>query len=353
MPDPDLSAYLDGEADPKASARIAAALRDDPQLRGEALALMRQRVALASVLPQLARKRRAGSRSRFWWLAAATVAAAASLAVIVLTGRQDPPASIPNVADSGAPPPTGTTRLLRLADGTVWKAGDLITTGREASTIRKLADGTQFELATETTLVVPASGAPWRLERGSVRCISPAGTDSLRDGITTSEAETRLMAGEVEVASDGDGTRIRVISGQAKVRDSVTMLTMTLQAGMATWVPSDTAAPRTEQGANGIIRGTVGEVEKGGGILYVRTRFGRFRFTPPWLNTPRGFDRAITARLLELHRGDRIAVTWFWEEHLRVKEVRLIAAGSEGTGFSLFAADAAGAAEPPPHRGDF
>lgn len=327
MPDPDLTAYLDGEADAAATARIEARLRDDPELREAALALMRQRVLLARVLPALAAARpvrrrpaRPTSRSRSWWLyAAAGAAAAAGLAaVLAVGGTATAPTAIPGPAHADAAPDTPAP-LARLADGTTWPPGQRIVCDRPLTAT--LAAGARLDLEAGSVLLVPAAAdGPWRLERGALRCLLP-GAQSL--ALATAQAEMRATGADLRLAADDEGTDLAVRSGTAIATDLLTRTSSTLRAEGTLWLPADTAPPRTVKGAQGRIRGTVRIADAR--HVELATRFGPFSFTPRWLAERRALDPAMSFQLARLPRGQRVEITWFWEEHLRIAKLRLLA----------------------------
>jgi len=363
VPDPDLIAYLDGEADPAIARLLDVRLGTEPELRERMLVLMRQRVALTRVLLRFAPVALPARRHQphRWWLIAAAGLAAASVAVAIVITRpstrtpplppmthQEPatkPGTIPDgtVAKPSKPipapptPPTpqrdtppkpGVPEPPRLADGTVLVSGVVIEAGDQLLE-RRLADGTVFALAMGAALEVPAAGAPWRLRRGAMTCDLPPGVRSARDGIASDEALVTAV-GQIHMSMSTDGTRLRLLAGQASARDMLTAVTTALRVGEEWWIPSDRDAPRDDaDGFAGITRGTVIEVRAKGHGLALRTRFGTFIFVPEWLAQPSGFDPAMSARLATLRRGDQVELTWRREEHLRVQAVRLIAPAPE------------------------
>ncbi len=338
MPEPDLIAYLDGEADAATAQRIEARLRTDPDLRAQVLTLMRQRVALTRVLTQAAPIAVPARHPRRWWtVAVAGLAAASIAAAIVLSwpSKHSPtevplvqPAQRPGTDEKNlTPSPTAQSELapVRLADGTVLTPGQVIEASHDQPLEHRLADGTVFTLAADSALVVPMIGKPWTLRRGTVVCAMAEKTPSVSAGIATNEALV-TGSGRIQMSLSPDGTRVRLLAGHAVARDTVTIEHQPLRVGAEWWIPVDTAAPREgEDGALGVARGTVVEVGEKGRSVVLRTRFGTFSFRPEWLVNPPGLDAAMTARLAKLQPGDQVAITWRMSEHLRVDSVRLIA----------------------------
>ncbi|MEK7412932.1 MAG: FecR domain-containing protein [Planctomycetota bacterium] len=344
MSDPDLITYLDGEADAETTQLMEARLRAEPALRREALAYMRQRVVLSRVLPKLVAKKKSGSRrasakspsqrSRRWWLAAATVATAAGIAVVVsVTNTRSIAPPFPEVAERPTQPETisaphrPVVTHIRLADGGSWRVGELIeNTGRNVT--KTLSDGTEISLGSDTALLVGAPDQPWQLKRGNVRVAVPAGAESLSGGVHTPQAEVHLQPGLFEIGANAEGSIVGVVKGGATIRDTIVALTTVLHPGPGVWIPSDTAAPQTEMGAQGTVRGIVESAHLGN--LQLRTRFGVFPFTPVWHNSaPKGWDRDMTARINRLRVGDRVKIGWAWEEHLRVISIYVISPGGK------------------------
>jgi hypothetical protein len=326
MPDHDLVAYLDGEADAAAAARIAEALRTDPETRRQALALLRQRVALSRILPALAPAApRAKPRGRQWWLAATALACAAAAAVVAAIiaghGRAGRPiAPVTPIAPA----------VIALADGSTWAVHATI--GADGAPITaRLADGTLLRIGAGSALTVPAPGEPWRLDRGSLTAEAPEGAVSLSAGIVTQEVAVALADGRLALAVDGDGSRVRMLAGQATTRDLLTGGIVMLAAGAQRWIPSDAAAPREGAGQEGTVRGTVVAVGSQGRSVTIHTRFGETVLTPLWTGAERGgLDRAMCQRLEELNPDDRVAIAWLWQEHLRVTGLRLIETPARG-----------------------
>lgn len=344
MPEPDLIAYLDGEADAATAQRFAARLRTDPDLRAQLLTLMRQRVALTRVLTQAAPIAVPARHPRRWWAIAVAGLAAASIALVIVLSwpsKRSPteaplvqplpdPAQPPGTDEKNVTPsPTPTVQPelapLRLADGTVLTPGQVIEASHDQPLEQRLADGTVFSLAPDSALVVPMNGKPWTLRRGTVVCAMAEKTRIVSEGIATDEALV-TGSGRIQMSLSPDGTRVRLLAGHAVARDTVTIEHQPLRVGAEWWVPADTAAPREgEDGALGVARGTVVEVGEKGRSVVLRTRFGTFSFRPEWLVKPPGLDAAMSARLAKLQPGDQVAITWRMSEHLRVESVRLIA----------------------------
>jgi len=220
---------------------------------------------------------------------------------------------------------------LRLADGTVLPSGAVIESGRDQPLERHLADGTALTLMADSALEVPAAGEPWRLRRGTVACVFPLDARSGRDGIATTEMVAKA-AGQIQLSTTADGSRLRLLAGDAAARDLATAKTVAVRVGEELWIPSDDAAPRDEDGASGSARGTVVEIGVQGRSLVLSTRFGVFTFVPEWVVQSAGPDQAMITRLAALRRGDQIAITWRSFERLRVQTVRMIAAAPADTG---------------------
>lgn len=346
MPEPDLIAYLDGEADPATAQRFETRLRTDPELRAQLLTLMRQRVALTQVLTQTAPIVMPARSPRRWWTVAVAGLAAASIALVIVvswpshrSSAEAPlvqplpdPAQRPGTDEKQVTPSPEavSNEPLRLADGTVLTPGHVIEASHDQPLEQRLADGTVFTLAADSALVVPVNGKPWTLRRGSVVCAMAEKTPIVSAGIATDEALV-TGSGRIQMSRSTDGTRLRLLAGHAVARDTVTIEHQPLRVGAEWWVPADTAAPREgDDGALGIARGTVVEVGEKGRSVVLRTRFGTFSFRPEWLVKPPGLDAAMTARLAKLQPGDQVAITWRMSEHLRVEDVRLIAPARVG-----------------------
>lgn len=350
MPDPELIAYLDGEADPATARLLEARLVAEPEVRQQLLLLMRQRVALTRVLMGVAPVAVPARSTQRWWLLAAAGLAAASIVLAITIARpgslaptapaRSEQATTPRPAPRGPAPPDIPTQAppapspqrdpvsvsdVRLADGSVLPSGTVIEAGPDQPLERRLSDGTVFVLAASSALEVPAAGAPWRLRRGIVTCELPAGVRAGRDGVATAQAVVEA-SGRLLLSMTADGTQLRLLAGEASARDALTAETTRLRAGMEAWIPIDDMAPRHDEVSAGVARGTVVEVGPQGRSLVLRTRFGSVSFVPEWLVQPPGHDPAMCARLARLRPGDRVAITWRSQEHLRVQEVRLITA---------------------------
>lgn len=350
MPDADLIAWLDGEADPVTAREIEARLQTDADLRAELLRLMRQRVALTRVLGHVAPIALPArtSHGRWWLVAAAGVAASIVLAVLLAWPSTPPPVPSPVVRDElprpsptqserpPSPPPTPSlTRPdhpaepvpdapYRLSDGTRLSPGSVFEAARDQALDQRLDDGTVLVLAAGSAIEVPAAGQPWLLRRGSAVVDLLSSTRVVHDGVATGEVVV-TGAGRIQMTMSEDGTLLRLLTGDALARDVVTATSMRLRAGPEWWIPADMAAPREEEGQNGITRGTVVEVQDKGRAIALRTRFGTFLFRPEWLTKPPGFDQAMVARLASLQPGDRVVITWRMSEHLRVLAVQVLA----------------------------
>lgn len=343
MSDPDLIAYLDGEADPATARLLEARLACEPEVRQQLLMLMRQRVTLTRVLMGAAPVAVPPRATQRWWLLAAAGLAAAGVVLAIAVTRPGTRADVPPPVEQVVAPaaPRGTVATpevptqappprpdpvpapeVRLADGGELPPGTVIEAGPDQPLERRLSDGTVFTLAAASALEVPAAGGPWRLRRGSVTCEPRAGA---RAGIATAQAVVEAD-GRILLSMTSEGTQLRLFAGAASVRDALTMETTRLRQGGEAWIPVDDTAPRNDEVSAGVTRGTVVEVGPQGRSLVLRSRFGIVTFVPEWLIQPPGHDPAMCARLARLRPGDRVAITWRSHEHLRVLDVRLISA---------------------------
>jgi hypothetical protein len=313
MPELDLIAYLDGEADPATARRLDAQLVSDPRLRSEALQHMRQRVVLARVLPTLAAR---PPVQRHWRIIGPVLAAAAVLAIATLLYRV---AATP--APTGPGPTVASNNAIRLADGTTWDAGQAVHGGPADAMRYLLADGAILDLSVGTTLLAAVPGSAWRLASGALACELPLGSTALSGGISTDEALVRIDTGDIAMARDATGTRINGSHGHVVVQDRLTGASHAMD-GHLCWIPADTVAPREVEGAVGTLRGIVVEVDSRRSMS-LSTRFGIFAFRPEWIQLRPEVRGALdTAILRDVQVGEAIEMDWRHREHLRVIAIR-------------------------------
>lgn len=310
MDDADLIAYVDGEADAPTVARFEQLLRDDPAVRQQVLALVRQRVVMTRVFaqasPALLPAAPPAAASR-WWVRP-LVAAAAGVLIAIAAFTFD-----------WSPVTRGGTNTQPVASALV--PGTEI--GIEGTAV-VLADGSRLSPAPGTLLRVPESGQPWRLLRGSVRCDIPLGATP--PAFSTDEVEVTTAGSGLVLARTDHGTEVAAGSGAVAIRDHLTNANKALTPGQRWWIPSDLGAPREATGEHGTVRGVVVSVRGRGSLVVLRTRFGETRVMPEWIGgVGGGLDQAMSARLAKLVPGDRVAVAWAWSEHLRVRDFTRIA----------------------------